>query len=82
MIPFYLLFLPVVVIVAVVVVVAVISRRGGKSLKCPDCGEVFRAPAMDEKLGGMGWTLPYTGRVACPKCGARRSRRDYETVVE
>ncbi len=77
----YLLFLPLVAVAVVVAAVFVLNRRGGKELKCPDCGEVFKAPAMDEKLGGMGWTLPYTGRVACPKCKGRRSRRDYETVA-
>ena len=78
---YLLILLPVVALIFAVAVVAVFNRRSGKSLKCPDCGEVFKAPAMDEKLSGLGWTFPYMGRVACPKCGARRSRGDYETVT-
>ncbi|MDG6909379.1 MAG: hypothetical protein JRN08_03325 [Nitrososphaerota archaeon] len=70
---------PLVAIVAVVLLFWLLGR--GKMLKCPDCGEVFRAPVMDEKiLSGGGWTLPYMGRVGCPKCHERRSRRDYQKV--
>lgn len=49
----------------------------GKKLKCPACGAEFAAPAFDEKVSGLGWTFPYTGLVKCPRCGEKRSRRDY-----
>ncbi len=67
----------VVVIVAILAVALALAGRG-KRLKCPDCGTVFAAPAMDNKRSGLGWTLPYTGTVKCPKCGESRSRRDYQ----
>ena len=68
----------VIIVVAVVVGVAFVGR--GKKLKCPDCGTVFSAPLMDNKFTGLGWTLPYLGRVKCHKCGESRSRRDYQKV--
>lgn len=63
-------------IVAIVGLVFTLAVRG-KQLKCPDCGTVFSAPAVDNKISGLGWTFPYTGRVKYPKCGQSRSRRDY-----
>jgi len=68
----------VIIVVAVVGIVALVGR--GTKLKCPDCGTVFSAPLMDNKFSGLGWTLPYTGRVKCPNCGESRSRRDYQKV--
>ncbi|HYW85027.1 MAG TPA: hypothetical protein VFB30_17330 [Spirochaetia bacterium] len=63
----------------IVVAIAAVALAGrGKMLKCPDCGTVFAAPAIDVKRSGMGWTLPYMGKVKCPKCGESRSRRDYQ----
>jgi uncharacterized C2H2 Zn-finger protein len=67
---------PLVVIVAAVAILALAGR--GRALKCPDCGTVFASPAMDLKRSGLGWTLPYTGVVKCPKCGQTRGRRDYQ----
>jgi len=67
------------VIFVVIIVVGVLLSRG-KQLRCPDCDHVFNAPAMEEKLSGLGWALPYTGLVKCPKCGNRRSRRDYNKL--
>jgi predicted RNA-binding Zn-ribbon protein involved in translation (DUF1610 family) len=64
-----------VVIVAVFVVPMLYAR--GKWLKCPDCGEVFKAPATDQRSLGVGVSPPYLGKVKCPKCGQVRSRRDY-----
>jgi len=64
-------------IVLIAIVVVALAGRGRK-LKCPDCGTVFAAPAMDNKRSGMGWTLPYTGTVKCPECGQSRGRRDYQ----
>lgn len=68
---------------AVIVVIAfALSLRGrGAWLKCPECGEIFRAPTMDEKNIGIGWTFSGTGVVRCPKCGTKRPRRDYEKVA-
>jgi len=69
-------FLPLGLIVFSAVVVMLAGRT--KMLKCPDCGTVFPAPAMDVKRSGVGWTLPRFGYVKCPKCGESRSRRDYQ----
>ncbi len=70
----------VIVIVVPVVVVALLNR--GKRLKCPDCGHVFKAPLMDKKMLGVGWTFPYLGSVGCPHCRVTRSRRDYTKVEQ
>jgi uncharacterized C2H2 Zn-finger protein len=67
---------PLVIVVVAFVAVALAGRA--KMLKCPDCGTVFAAPAMDLKRSGLGWTIPYLGVVKCPKCGESRSRRDYQ----
>lgn len=67
---------PLLIVVVAVVAVALAGR--GRRLKCPDCGTVFAAPAMDTKRSGTGWTLPYMGNVRCPKCGQSRGRRDYQ----
>lgn len=64
-------------VVAILAAALGLASRG-KKLVCPECGTVFAAPAMDQKYSGLGWTLPYTGRVKCPKCGELRSRRDYQ----
>ncbi len=67
---------PIVILVVAVVLLSIAGRR--RQLKCPDCGTVFAAPAMDVKRSGLGWTLPFMGNVKCPKCGQSRSRRDYQ----
>ncbi len=72
----------VIVIVIVVVIVVLVLRNRGKQLKCPDCGQVFKAPAMDEKVMGFGSAIPGMGNVTCPNCGAKRRRKDYETVQQ
>lgn len=74
--------IPIVIIVIVIAVpvVAVALLNRGKRLKCPDCGHVFKAPLMDEKVLGIGWTFPYFGRIGCPHCRAAHSRRDYTKV--
>jgi len=72
-------FTAVVSLGVVVVAIAAVALAGrGKKLKCPDCGTVFAAPAMDTKRSGMGWTIPFMGYVKCPECGESRSRRDYQ----
>ena len=63
---------------AIVVVDVLAVALAGKSLKCPNCGTSFGAPAMDAKRSGIGWTFPYLGKVKCPKCGETRSRRSYQ----
>jgi len=65
-------------IVAIICVAALLSR--GKQLNVQRCNHVFNAPVMDEKLIGYGWNFPYTGKVKCPKCGNKRSRRSYNKV--
>lgn len=73
-----LAYVAVIVPVAVVLffLVPVLFTRG-RWLKCPDCGEVFKAPTMDQKSSGLGFNPPGLGKVQCPKCGQRRGRRDY-----
>ena len=74
-----LIYAPIAIAVVLVLVflVPVLLNRG-KWLKCPDCGEVFKAPAMDQRYTGIGLSPPGLGRVKCPKCGELRSRRDYQ----
>jgi len=67
-----------VVLVVLFLVLALLTR--GKWLKCPDCGQVFKAPMVDQRRTGIGVNPPYLGRVKCPKCGQMRSRRDYQSV--
>jgi uncharacterized C2H2 Zn-finger protein len=74
--PLWLQFFPLILIFVAAVIVAFAGR--GKMLKCPECGNVFVPPYMDMKRSGIGWTLPYLGKVKCPKCGQSRSRRDYK----
>jgi uncharacterized C2H2 Zn-finger protein len=63
--------------IAVITFVLLGLSARGKKLKCPDCGTVFSAPAVDMKRSGLGWTPAYMGVVKCPKCGQTRPRRDY-----
>jgi uncharacterized C2H2 Zn-finger protein len=69
----------VLVVLVIISIVGVLLSRG-KKLKCPDCENTFTAPILDEKLMGLGYTIPYLGLVRCPKCGNKRSRRDYNKV--
>jgi uncharacterized C2H2 Zn-finger protein len=76
-----------IVILLVIIVITIVVPLGvsalinrGKRLKCPDCGYVFKAPLMDEKTIGVGWTFPYIGKIECPHCHAFHSRRDYPKV--
>ena len=74
--PGWIDFLPLGVIVFSAVVVFLAGNS--KKLKCPGCGTVFAAPSVDIRKSGAGWTLPYMGKVKCPKCGESRSRRGYQ----
>jgi len=71
-----------VVLIAILVVLYLVLPllARGKWLKCPQCGEVFKAPMVDQRRTGIGVNPPYLGRVKCPKCGQMRSRRDYQSV--
>lgn len=71
----------IVAIVVAVPVVVVTALNRGKRLKCPKCGNVFKAPFFDEKMIGFGWTFPYLGNVECPHCHGVRSRRAYSTEI-
>jgi hypothetical protein len=76
-----LILVPLIVIIVIVVVIAAAALLNrGKRLKCPQCGQVFKSPLMDQKMFGAGWTLPYLGSVKCPHCGSERSRQEYEKV--
>lgn len=71
-------FFPLILIVFAAVMIMLAGRK--KMLECPECGNVFAAPALDNKRSGSGRTLPYLGQLKCPKCGRSRGRRDYKTV--
>ncbi len=80
MFPVYL-YGPIALLAVVVLVFAVpILYARGRWLKCRNCGEVFRAPAMDVRTHGVGLSPPYLGRVACPKCGQAERRGRYTKV--
>jgi uncharacterized C2H2 Zn-finger protein len=64
--------------VVIVLVAVVLVFAGRRKLRCPNCGNVFSAPSMDNKNSGLGLTLPFMGKVKCPKCGESRPRRDYQ----
>ena len=48
-----------------------------KMLKCPKCGYVFKAPLLDRKITGLGWTLPHLGVISCPKCKYTAPRKEF-----
>ncbi|MDG7007141.1 MAG: hypothetical protein JRN06_02720 [Nitrososphaerota archaeon] len=76
-----LLYVGVIAPIAVILafLIPILAARG-KWLKCPDCGEAFKAPAVDQRRTGIGVSPPGLGSVKCPKCGQLRSRRDYLKV--
>lgn len=53
-----------------------------KYLECPNCSFVFKAPAMDLKFAGLGWTVPGLGVVKCPQCKESKRRKYYKVVQE
>jgi len=71
---------PILAVVVLVFLVPALYARG-KWLKCPDCGEVFKAPAFDQRSLGVGVSPPYLGTLSCPKCRQTRSRRDYQKAT-
>jgi len=78
--PVFLDLVLVLVAVALAIFAVPLMLTRGEWLKCPDCGEVFKAPAMDRRTVGFGYSPPYLGRVACPKDGKFRRRRRYVRV--
>jgi uncharacterized C2H2 Zn-finger protein len=73
--PYLTLLVPVAILI---IFVAASLLAGRQMLKCPECGNVFRSPRVETKRSGLGWTLPYMGKIKCPKCGESRGRRDYQ----
>ena len=76
-------FIYALIAVPVILVVAFLVTRLrtlGQWLKCPDCGEVFKAPATDQKSVGFGPVPAGIGILPCPKCGQTRRRADYAKV--
>ncbi len=53
-----------------------------QSIVCPDCGNIFKKPAMDQKRFGFGLTIPGMGLVQCPSCGARKPRKAFRIAEE
>lgn len=53
-----------------------------KFIVCPNCGKIFKSPAMDLKYIGLGWTVPGLGVVKCPNCGERKARKHYSVAQE
>lgn len=53
-----------------------------KFLECPNCSFVFKAPAMDLKFNGLGWTVPGLGVVKCPECKQQKRRKYFKQVQE
>lgn len=47
-------------------------------LVCPKCGEIFKAPLMEKKRTGLGFTLPGLGRVSCPKRSYEGLHREFK----
>ncbi len=56
--------------------------RMAKFLKCPNCSFVFRAPMMDKKILGFGFSPPGWGVVECPNCKQDKARQFYIVVLE
>lgn len=52
-----------------------------KYLECSKCGNIFKAPKMDEKYT-IGYTIPGFGLVKCPSCGERTRRKNYKAFEE
>jgi DNA-directed RNA polymerase subunit RPC12/RpoP len=63
----------------VLVLFSVLASRNTE-LKCPNCSATFQAPISDQKITDLGFTFPNIGVVACPKCGEKRHRKDYEKI--
>ena len=57
---------------------ALVFKTTKKMLKCPKCGFVFKAPLMDKKIFGYGWTFPYLGVIECPNYHYTAPRKDFE----
>lgn len=53
-----------------------------KFVKCPKCGSGFKAPAMDQKRSGLGYTIPGLGVIECPSCHLRDRRKRFSEITE
>ncbi len=53
-----------------------------KFLKCPKCGQGFKAPKMDLKFTGLGYSIPGLGVIKCPDCDYRDRRKRFIEISE
>lgn len=53
-----------------------------KFIKCPDCGHVFKSPAVDIKRIGFGFTVPGLGVIRCPECKTEKRRKLFPLSTE
>lgn len=68
------------IVIGIVALVAYLSsRRMGKTVRCPECGNEFKRPLVPEKRSGLGFTLaPQIGDYTCPKCHYRGHAMDFQ----
>jgi predicted RNA-binding Zn-ribbon protein involved in translation (DUF1610 family) len=65
-------------ILGVIAIIFALGARGrGKPIQCPECGEIFKRPALSEKKSGLGFTFGSLGDYTCPKCGYRASTSSF-----
>lgn len=53
-----------------------------KYFKCPKCNNGFKAPAVDQKFTGLGYTIPGLGVIVCPECHYRDRRKRFIQITE
>lgn len=58
------------------------GRIMAKMIVCPNCGDIFKRPAMDIKFSHLGWTIPGTGLVRCPSCKEEKRRKFFKLATD
>lgn len=53
-----------------------------KFIKCPNCGHVFKSPAVDIKTFGFGFTFPGLGVIRCPDCKEEKRRKYFPVATD